>query len=153
MAETFTVNSDNTYTAYCVQVKQWFDDKKYLTFAPPRIGPDRSINQNSLFHVWLTELAAHLVKCHKSEVTKGMLAGMKFTAKELYYRHSGYPWMIHKVACPLTGRSKNDYTSSGSWHRGEMFEVLNWLQMFAAEKGLVLESRGEHAKLKRESEG
>ena len=151
MGESFTVNSEHTKQAYKAYVDRVYDESKYATFSPPRIGPDRSINQNSLFHVWLTEFAAHLAKCHKSEVTKGMLAGIKFTAKELYYRHSSYFWMIHTVSSPLTGRNKTDYTSSGSWHRGEMFDVLNWLQMFAAEQGCVLESRGEHAKLKREA--
>ena len=152
MGESFTVNSDNTEIAYNSYVHRVYKEHGYLTFSPPRIGKDRSIDQNNLFHMWLTELAAHLAKCHKSEVTKGMLAGMKFTAKELYYRHSGASWMIHTVSCPLTGRNKTDYTSSKSWLKGEMFDVLNWLQMFAAEQGCVLESRGEHAKLKRESE-
>lgn len=148
--ESWTVNSEPTVRAFCEHVNKLFAEHKYLTFPKPRIGPDRSIDQNSLAHLWLTELASHLAKCHRSEVTPGMLEGMKRTAKGLYYRETQAGHMIHVVRCPLTGREKTDYTTSAGWKRGEMFDFLNWLQSFAAQQGCILESRGEHAKLTRE---
>ncbi len=152
MSESWTVNSDPTLEGYIGQVRRWYNEHKYLTFPGPRFGVDRSINQNSLFHVWLTEYAAHLTPCHSREVTEGMLDGIKRTMKGLFYRETQYEWMVHKVICPLSKREKIDYTSSASWLQGEMFLVLNFIQLHAAQNGCILESKGEHAKLTREAQ-
>jgi hypothetical protein len=150
MGEIWVVNDDRKLTAYIEHVKKQFCDYKYLTFSPARIGADRSLDQNSLMHLWLTEFAAHLSVCHTKEVTEGMLDGIKRSMKGMFYRTYGYEWMIHEVTCPLTKRSKKDFTSSKKWKRGEMFMFLDWLQHFAATKGCILESAGEFAKLQRE---
>lgn len=150
MSEFFTVNSEQTYTAFCSHVRKLFDAHKYITYAAPRIGVDRSIDQNSLFHLWLAEYAAHLLNKDKKQVVAGEIDGMKRTVKGNYYRTYHHPFMIHDVVCPKTGRRKKDYTSSASWKQGEMFAVLNYMQMMAAHDGLVLESKGEHARLKRQ---
>lgn len=148
--ESWRVDSKVTKEAYKAHVDKLFDEHKYLTFPKPRIGQDRSIDQNSLLHVWLTEFAAHLAKCHKSEVTAGILEGIKRSMKGLYTQETQLGHMTHQVVCPLTKREKTDFTSSKSWKRGEMFDFLNWLQAFAATKNCILESKGEHAKLTRE---
>lgn len=153
MAEAWTVNSVQKRDAYKAQVDRWFEEYPYLTFPAPRIGEDRSIDQNALFHVWLTELAAFLTPCHPKEVTAGMLEGIKKSVKGLFYRENPYEWMVHNVVCPLTKREKADYTSSKSWKRGEMYIVLTWLQIFAGQKGCVLESKGEFAKNQKEANG
>lgn len=150
MGESYKVNSAITLDAYKSQVDAWFEKHKYITFPSPRFGVDRSIDQNGLFYIWLTEIAAFLTPCHKKEVTPGMVEGTKKTMKGMFYAHTKYEWIIHDVICPITKRSKKDYTSSASWKQGEMFEVLNFIQMWAATKGLILESTGEHAKLTRE---
>lgn len=152
MGEAWTVNSDPSLEGYIGQVRRWYNEYRYLTFPKPRIGIDRSIDQNSLFHVWLTEYAAHLTPCHTREVTEGMLDGIKRTMKGLFYRETQYEWMVHKVICPLSKREKIDYTSSASWLQGEMFLVLNFIQLHAAQNGCILESKGEHAKLTREAQ-
>lgn len=153
MGEAFTVNSVQTKAAYHAYVDRTWEEHKWLTFLPPRIGEDRSIPQNNLFHVWLTEYAAFLTPCHTKEVTAGMLKGIKRSAKGLFYREYGYEWMVHKVICPLTKREKTDYTSSSSWAHGEMFMVLTWLQNFAGSQGCILESKGQFKKLQREQNG
>lgn len=150
MPEHWTVNSEQTKAAFKAQVDRWWDEHKYLTFDAPRVGPDRSIPQNSLFHVFLTEYAAHLTPCHPKEVTAGMLEGIKRSVKGMYYSETSDAFMVHKVYCPLTKRQKTDFTSSKSWKRGEMFNVLTWLQCHAAERGCILESKGEFSKLQRE---
>lgn len=150
MGESWTINSPSTLRAFHDHVDRLYGQHKYITFPTPRIGADRSITQNALFHVWLTEFAAHLANCNKKEVSDGMIEGIKKSVKGMFYRETGYEWMIHKVICPLTKREKTDYTSSKSWKHGEMFMVLNWLQFFASKHGCILESKGEHAKLTRE---
>lgn len=150
MPEYFQTNSEPSFNAFMKFARELYDEHKFITWSW-RIGADRSLTQNALFHVWLTELAAHLIKCHKDEITKGMVDGTKKTVKGLFYRENPFDWMVHKVYCPITKREKTDYTSSADWKQGEMFLVLTFMQNYAAMKhGLVLESKGEFNKLQRE---
>lgn len=151
MAEHFTVNSLQSREAYKKQVDQWFDEHKYLTFSEPRIGPDRSLDQNALFHAWLTECAAYYLSKPKDDVTPTDVESMKITAKRHYYASTGAAFMVEEVKDIWRGNTKKSYTSSARWSRGEMFDVLTWLQMKAANDGLILESKGEFNKLQREN--
>lgn len=151
MGESWTVNSEHSLAAFVRYVKQSYDQHKHITFKSPKIGPDRSLDQNALLHVWCTEYVAHLLRKDKREVTPGELAGMKRHAKGCFYRELHYPWMVHIVKNPVTGEEKRDYTSSKQWAKGQMYEFLTWLQMVAASDGLILESKGEYAKAQREA--
>ncbi|NIB43783.1 hypothetical protein HBA55_29545 [Pseudomaricurvus alkylphenolicus] len=145
-----TINSDTSLQVFINKVKGLYQKHKYITYKEPAIGPDRSLDQNSLFHVWLTEYAAHLLCKDKREVTPGEVAGMKRATKGRYYAYSGADFMVHVVTDPKTGRQKKDYTSSKNWKRGQMYAVLEWLQMEGANDGVLLEAKGEYAKLKRQ---
>ena len=156
MAEQFTINSATSRMAF----NKWVDDLQrehgYITFSAPRIGADRSLNQNALFHVWLTEYVAFRLKIHKKEVSEGLLQGMKDLVKQRFTASfpDSFKWMVYEVICPLTKEvARMDYTSSKTWKSGEMFQVLTWFQMTAAEDGLILESIGKFAKLQRTSNG
>ena len=146
----FTVNSDHGLVAFCAQVAEEYHANKYLTFDAPRIGPDRSLDQNALFHVWLTEAAAYYLSKPAKEVTKTDIESMKITVKRHYYAATGDSFMIEQVQDIWRGKSKPALTSSASWKRGEMFNVLTWFQIKAANDGLILESKGEYAKLQRQ---
>ena len=150
MSQAWTTNSASTLKAYIANVHALFDEHKYLTFPAPRIGADRSMGQNALFHVFLTEYVAHILRKDKRDVTKGELEGMKRATKGRYYTYSHDGFMIHTITDPISKRSKRDYTSSSDWKRGEMFAVLEWLQLQAANDGLIVESRGEFNKLQRD---
>jgi len=151
MAEHWTVNSDHSETAYIASIKALRAEHGYLTFNAPRIGKDRSLTQNGLFHVWLTECAAHYLTKHKKAVTKADLAGMKRAVKRRFNAANSNNFMVHAVRDPISNDEKRDYTSSGDWKRGEMYMVLEWLQLFAANDGLILESIGQFDKFKREA--
>lgn len=150
MGESWVINSDASLKAFVVNVEKLYGEHKYITYGSPRIGQDRSLGQNALFHLWLTDFGCHLAKCHYSQFTEGMMDGTKKSIKGLFYREYPRDWMIHEVECVITKRKKKDYTSSAKWKQGEMFEVLTWLQNFAATHGCVLESKGEYQKLQRE---
>ena len=148
--ETFTVNSATSLMAFANFVRQLFSEHKYLTFSW-RVGEKRSLDQNALLHVWLTEYAAHLLDKDKRSVTKGELEGMKRHTKRICYAETGARWLVHEVINPAnTEQRKLDFTSSSDWKRGESYFFLTWLQMKAAHDGLVLESKGEYAVLQRE---
>lgn len=156
MGESWTINSEPTKVAFIKNVERLFEEHKYITFSSPRIGPDRSIDQNSLFHMWLTIYAAHLLKKDKRDVNKGELEGMKREAKARYTAEhpDSKQWMTHTVVSPFDNKKvKLDYTSSKSWKTGEMYMVLTWLQMMAAGDGLILEAKGEFAKRQRKANG
>lgn len=152
--KTFVVDSLISLTAFCSFVKTLFGKGLYITFTW-RIGADRSLDQNALFHVWLAEWAAHIAKLPRKEVPKQMVEFMKRKVKQRYYRETGYAWMLDKLVDPKTGEETGiHYASSFDYKVGEMYCLLCWMQMTAAEEnGLVLESRGEFAKRQREHEG
>ena len=151
MAEHWTVNSEHSEAAYIAHIKALRLEHGYLTFSPPRVGKDRSLTANALFHVWCGDYAAHLLKKHKSKVTKGEMEGMKRIIKKRYNVSHSNNFMVHDVVNPFGGESRKDYTSSADWKSGEMFVVMEWLQMYAANDGLILESIGQYDKLKRKA--
>lgn len=144
-----TVNSEITWTAFVANARELYDLHKYVTFVW-RIGADRSLDQNALWHVWLTEWIAYKLGKAPKQVTKKELAGIKKTVKRLYYLHSAADFMVHEIIDYSTGRVSREFTSSADWGRGEMYDVLTYLQLIAAEDGCVLEAVGEFAKLKRD---
>jgi hypothetical protein len=153
----YLVNSEQSKNLYIKRINELWDKGKedpkyrYMSFPAPRLGEDRSISMNSLFHVWLTEYAAHLLRCDKRDISAGILEGMKRKVKERYYQTTQADFMVHVVVNPFdVSTKKKDYTSSAGWKTGEMKDVLDKMQMYAAEDGLVLESKGEHKKLTRE---
>lgn len=153
MSEHWIVNSDHTEAAFIANLRKLREKHGYITFGAPRIGKDRSLDQNALFHVWVTEYAAHLLDKSKKEVTRGELAGMKRIIKQRFNAANPNNFMIHDVVDPFTGNTKRDYTSSADWKVGEIFMVMEWLQLHAANDGLILESLGQYEKLKRKSKG
>jgi len=151
--KTFVVNSAPALIALSKLVQELFVEHKYVTFTW-RIGQDRSLDQNSLFHCWLTEYAAHLAGITKKQVTPGMIEFTKRKCKKAYYALTGAPWMLTKLVDPVTGEEGDTiYASSKDYKVGEMFLFLTWLQNHAANDGCILESLGQYAKLQRESSG
>jgi hypothetical protein len=150
--DTFVVNSAMSFKAFCAWVWTKFLEHKFLTFEF-RIGPDRSLDQNALLHVWLTLYAAHLAGIARKAVTKGMVEFLKRRAKKEFYAETRFVWMLDKLVNPESGEEGTEYfRSSADYKRGEMFLFLTWLQSVAAHDGLVLESKGEYAKLQRQRE-
>lgn len=153
-----TINSDATLEGCIKWLTDLYNEHKYLTVAMPRLGKDRSLDQNALFHVWCGEIAAHFMGVSRRLVDKGDINGVKRTVKKMFYQAhpETHEWMIYTVKCPITGAEKKDFTTSASWKTGEMFMVLEWMQFWAADieingkyAPLILESKGEFAKKQR----
>lgn len=153
MSEHWIVNSDHTEAAFIANLRKLRAEHGYITFGAPRIGKDRSLSANALFHVWVTEYVAHLLKKDKKSVNKGEMAGMKRIIKQRFNATHPNNFMVHDVVDPFSGNTKRDYTSSADWKTGEMFMVMEWLQLHAADDGLILESIGQYEKLQRTAKG
>ena len=149
MSNHHTINSDHSETAFFAHVRALRAEHGYITFSAARIGKDRSLDQNALFHVWCTDYAAHLLNKTKKDVTKGELNGMKRIVKKKFNAAVSNNFMVGIITDPFTGDTKKDYTSSSDWKSGEAFIVMEWLQLHAANDGLILESLGQYDKLKR----
>ena len=136
------INSESSFTAFVSNARAMFDEYKYSTFSKPRIGEDRSISQNSLLHVWVTEFIAEVAGVSVKAVKKSDIKATKRTLKKSYYNYSGHRFLIERIECKISGQSKNDYTSSADWSSGEMYQFLTWFQLEAANFGVILESKG-----------
>lgn len=150
MIATWKINSEHTYKSFCGRVKELVDKHGAVTFSKPRLGESRSLSQNALFHAWLTEAAAHYLQKTSKMVTQGEREGMKRAVKKKFYEHTGHKWMIHSIINPITKEVKRDFKSSSNLLKGEMFMLMEFFQMTAADDGLILEARGEFSALKEE---
>ena len=103
--------------------------------------------------MWLTLYAAHLLDKDRKQITEAELEGMKRIAKKKFYTQFGYAWMLFKPINPFTKEEgKPQYRSSSEYLTGEMFQLLTWLQITAANDGCILESTGEFSKLQKKNE-
>jgi hypothetical protein len=137
------INSEPSWTVFVKNARSLYDQHKFVTFGRPRLGKDRSIPQNKLFHVFCTEWAAHALDKTKKQVTKGELRGMKDAVKKNFYLETGHHWMLIVSVNPLTSEAKTKWESSREWSVPQMYEVLTWMQAEAANNGLVLVAKGE----------
>lgn len=147
MANDFTVNSSQSLAKAHAMLDQHFKECGYTKYQFKHDAP-ATLPMNALLHVWLTEFAAHLIKCKPEDIDEGAVEGIKRTMKLACYHETGQPWLVYRITCPLTGKSKLDVTSSAKWSKGEKCFFLDFLQAYAAKKGLILESKGEYKKLK-----
>jgi hypothetical protein len=150
--EHWIINSEHALKMFLVQLPDMWKKHKHITIKW-RCGSSRSLSQNALLHVWLTEYAAKLLNKTKKQVTKGELEGMKRCAKGEFYKETANSWMILTITNPKTGESKKEFTSSKDWGTGGMFDFLTWLQAKAAQDGLILEAKGEFAELVKTQNG
>jgi hypothetical protein len=149
--KTFLVNSPMAWAAFAKWALGLFTEWKYVTFTV-RLGADRSLDQNALLHVWITEYAAHLAEIHTKKVTAAMIEFLKRKLKRAYYLESGAQWVVERLVDPQSKEEGGLYfRSSADYKVGEMFLFLTWFQMHAANDGCILESRGQYAKLQREA--
>jgi len=153
MAEQWTLDSDHTEAAFIAGVKALRAEHGCITYSAPRIGKEVSLDQKALFNIWVREYAAHLLEKGPKQVTKGEHYGMKRHIKKMFNVFNANNFMIHNVINPATKETKRDYTSTKDWKVGEAFMVMEWLQLYAANDGLILESLGQYEKLKRKSNG
>lgn len=146
------LNSLPAKVAFFKVVDDLWEQHKYLTFSEPRIGPDRSLTQNNLFHLWATDCWFYYQSLPKGKIQPDELDSIKRSLKKRCYGETGWPWLSHVIVDVFGGpdaEPKKDFKSSADYSRGEMFDFLTWLQMRAAQDGLILESKGEFAKNQR----
>tara|TARA_R100000808_G_scaffold24974_1_gene60053 strand:- start:1071 stop:1541 length:471 start_codon:yes stop_codon:yes gene_type:complete len=104
----------------------------------------RGLPQNALFHIWIRDAAK---AAFEQEPTEVELEGMKRYVKQKCYTQTKQNFLVQSLANPKTKETRLDLTSSSKWLKGEMTFVLDWMQAFFAEQGVILEARGEYVEL------
>lgn len=150
MAEnSITVCSARTCVAAQNKIEQLHKEHGYVVVSY-RVGPLSSMPQKALVHIWFRQIMARVTGKAEDTITDDEIEDIKRSMKARYYHATGAPWMVHVLADPLApSKKRRDYTSIARWGQGECFAFMEWLQLYCAERlGLVLESTGEHQKLK-----
>ena len=143
------VNSERSRDEFVNQIYRDFEEHKYVTYRW-LIGAEDTKTQKALYHIWLKEYAAFILKIPKKDVSKEMVEGTKKGTKEMFYQETGNSFMVYKPINPWhSDGEETAYTSCSDWSPGDFYLVLNWLQIKAGQDGLVLESKGQYAKNKR----
>jgi hypothetical protein len=155
MKDRLTINSEPSKTVAFQQLEQLYAEHKYVTIEY-RLGQDRSLDQNALMHVWIGEIieccTGRTRKSYPKNEWEELMDGTKRMLKaKCYNQNPDYRWLVHKIKDAQTGKERVDYRSSVNYLQGEMFMFLTWIQCMASFDGIVLESKGEYAKLARES--
>ena len=113
--------------------------------AKPYTNP-RSLDQNALYWVWVTEFAQHLL--NKKKISAAEKEDMAYTLQRHCYAAMGWDWLLTTPVDLLTGKpGKPQRKSTTKMLKGEMTLYLEWVQSAAADRGLILESVGEYAEL------
>ena len=148
--ERWTIANKDQLEAFITRTRELFQEHKIITYAKPELGRGRSLSQNALFQVWAREIAAVVFKVAPNFVDEGQHEGMKRWLKKEFYTDTGSDWMIGTMINPRTGEVKKDFRSTKKFTKGNMFFFMEWVQSYAAAKGIVLESKGEYQMLQEE---
>lgn len=149
----FTVCSVQTAAQMMKIVEENFAKDRYTIYTI-KSGPMSSMPQLALCHIWLRQWIAHIYHKKESDVTNEELEDFKRKAKTKYYQETGESFAMAWMYDAMAPEKKSlQPTSIGDWQQGECFAFMEWMQLKAAEGGLILESRGEHKKLKQEQYG
>lgn len=154
MGRHWVIRNEHQLENFFSNVVDLYKEHKRLVFEFPEVGGNgRSLDQNALFHIWIREYAGHLLKKSPKLVSSGEIDGMKRHAKITFYNETRNEWMLHTIVNPKTKVSKKDVRSTTNLSKAQMFEFMEWLQAMAAGDGLILESKGEFARMLEEHLG
>lgn len=145
--ERWTISNEHQLELFIKRTRELFAENKIITYGKPELGRGRSLSQNALFQVWSRELAAKVFDAKVNLVDEGQHEGMKRWLKMQFYKETGSEWMIGTRVNPDTGERKKDFRSTKKYAKGNMFYFMEWIQSYAATKGVVLESKGEYLML------
>ena len=107
----------------------------------------RSLDQNALFQKWARTFAAHEFGVTEEQVTETQHEAMKISLQRQCYAATGWDFLIVFYPDAFGGKSKPQRAPTSKMGKGELHQFLTWVQSFAAERGLILESLGEYHKL------
>lgn len=115
------------------------------TFEMKLVRGTRTMSQNSLYQVFARELGEFIFQ---REITEAEHEATKIDLQRRCYLDTGWPFLVRKLPAPITGKSKLERMPTSAMDKGDLHQLLNWVQQFAAERGLILEAKGEFQELR-----
>jgi len=112
---------------------------------------NRSLSQSALLHIWVREYAAWRFKVPLKSIQKSDVDDAKIILKQAAYNNADYRWLCKRVTNHDTGISALVLKSTSEYDKGEMFMFMEFVQAFAAQQGVALETLGEFGRLKDET--
>jgi len=145
------VNSEPSWTVFVSDSRALYEKHKHVTWAAPRIGEDRSLDQNALSHVWYGQ-----VDKEAPEVigTTRRYCKLHFGVPILRAEEPSFQELYDRAIKPFDYETKLEImeimTVTSLMSRDQMYRYMSTMQVHYAEQGIVLKAKGEYAKLKRE---
>lgn len=109
-------------------------------------GDRRRLSQNNLFQHWARKYAAFIKGCDPKSIDEQTHERTKTGLKLRCYLNTGWRFMVNSFKDDSCSEPYLVPKSSAELEVGEMFSFMEWLQVYAAEQGLILESQGEYLK-------
>lgn len=113
----------------------------------------KSVEQLGLVHVWFRVYASEAWGVSMSSLSEDEQRRIKTSFKRQCYAQTHYDFILQPTTDVLTGEKGRELRSIESYDMGELYLFMDWMQMYAANNGVTLEARGEHARLKAKSLG
>jgi len=106
-----------------------------------------SLPQKALKAIWIRKCTAFNENVEESELKESQIDGMNRWLKIKCYQENKMDFLIKFYEHPETKETSAQVTSAANWTPGEMTYFLDWMQRFWAERGLILEAKGEYQEL------
>lgn len=126
---------------------EWCDENSVYPVAwkAEKYKGAKRMEQRSLFHIWVRQMAAKAF--HAKKPTEQQQYAMKVWLLKQCYAETGWPWLIVRVPDQETGEIFVARASTELFDRGQMHQLMSWVQRMAADRGQILESIGEYQEL------
>ncbi|GLS27756.1 hypothetical protein [Marinibactrum halimedae] len=145
MGAAWTINSDQTLKAFTQHVSELYQKHKYITYTQPRIGADRSLDQNALSHIWYGQIDKALSQPTGSSRRYCKLHfGVPLMRGECEKFRVAYDTVLKHRDYPEKLQIMDFFTVTSLMSREQMTRYMATIQQhFASEHGITLESKGE----------
>ncbi len=149
MPKSWTINSDSSLSEFTAKVRELYEEHKYITFAAPRIGKDRTLSANALSHVWYGQADKQL---GQQIGTARNFCKLHFGIPILRYEDAEFQEMYDQVikhnCYELKLKIMAYWPVTSLMSREQMARYLTAVQVhYADNEQIVLESVGELKKL------
>jgi hypothetical protein len=148
MPKTWTINSESSLSEFKASVEELYKEHRFLTFAAPRIGKDRTLSANALSHVWYNQADKQLGQpIGTARAFCKLQFGVPILRGEDQEFRGTYDRVIKPIPYELKLKIMAYFPVTSLMSREQMARYLTNVQVhFAANEGVILESSGEFKK-------
>lgn len=138
-----------------VEAVQFFIKEQSAFTLELKKANQRSLSQNSLFHIWVKDIAQVVLQKPINELASEEIDLVKLSLKQECYLETNWSWLCYyKKNVFRDSKASLALRSTTQLDTGQMFDLMEWVQGFALRKfNLILNVLGEYETLKNEQAG